>query len=92
MIERRTSGRVPIARGALIYCGKDRGVFAAMARDVSDGGVLLQLGGLKIPRRFRLSFDNFLTVQPCRMIWNDKICVGAAFDGPLQKSTGFVPV
>ena len=85
MIERRASGRVPVARGALIHCGNGRGVFAGMVRDVSDGGVRIQLGRLKIPRRFNLSFDSSPGVQPCRAIWRNNAYVGAAFDGAQQR-------
>jgi PilZ domain-containing protein len=88
MIERRRSGRVPVARGALIHCGNDRGVFAGMVRDASDGGVRIQLGSLNIPCRFRLSFDNFLVAQPCRTIWRNGTHVGAVFDGPPQRQPG----
>jgi hypothetical protein len=88
MIERRASGRVPVARGALIDCGEGRGVFAAMVRDVSDGGVRIQIGKLKIPRRFRLSFDNFIGAQPCRTIWRNDTHIGAVFDGPKQRQPG----
>jgi hypothetical protein len=85
MLERRSSGRIPVARGVLIYCGKKRGVFAGMVREISDGGVKIQLGGLKVPRRFELSFDNFLTVQSCRMVWRDRMYVGATFDRPPER-------
>jgi len=51
-----------------------------MVRDISDRGARIQLGRLTIPRRFDLTFDNFSTVQPCRVIWRDDQYVGAVFD------------
>jgi hypothetical protein len=89
MIERRASGRIPVARGALIYCGEKRGVYAGMVRDVSDDGARIQTGGLKLPRRFDLSFDNFTTVQPCRIAWSDGTFVGAAFERPAERRVRF---
>lgn len=80
MSERRTYGRVPVARGALINCGKRRGIFAGMVRDISEAGFKIELGRLRVPAHFTVSFDQFDSTQSCRVIWRDHQYLGAAFD------------
>jgi hypothetical protein len=84
MNERRGLKRTSVKAGALLYFGA-RGVFAGMVCDISVAGAKIQLGRLAIPKRFALSFDNFLTVRQCRLVWKRDGFAGVTF----EPSTGF---
>ena len=61
------------------FTGQDR-VHACCVRDVTNHGAGLRLNGLNIvPSEFGISFDNFLTMRACRMIWRNGDFVGVAF-------------
>jgi PilZ domain len=80
MTERRGAKRRPLKASALVYFGRKRGVFAGLVCDMSDTGAKIQLGRLAIPKRFALSFDNFLTVRQCRLVWKRDGLAGIAFE------------
>lgn len=75
--ERRTVGRTPINRNALLFFAGQAGVFSCCVRDVTNHGAGIHLAGLKVlPVDFDLSFDNFRTIRRCRVIWRDGDFVG----------------
>ena len=82
MIERRRAKRISMNVGALVDFGGKRGVFAGMLCDLSEAGAKIQLGRLPIPKRFVLSFDHFLTVRRCRLVWRGAGFAGVAFESP----------
>jgi hypothetical protein len=80
-IERRAVGRTTINRDVLMFfTGQDR-VHTCCVRDVTNHGAGLRLNALNIvPSEFGISFDNFLTMRRCRLIWRDGDFVGVAFE------------
>ncbi len=51
-----------------------------LVRDLSNRGAGIQLNGLTIlPTEFSLSFDEFRTTHPCRLIWRQGDFIGVAF-------------
>jgi hypothetical protein len=80
-LERRTVGRTTINRGVLMYFAGREGVSACCVRDVTNHGAGIRLNGLNIvPSEFGISFDNFLTMRRCRLIWREGDFIGAAFE------------
>ena len=81
LIERRSVGRTPASKGALLFFSAQRGVFACEARDVTNAGAQIKLNALNVlPPNFELSFDNFRTVRKCRLIWRRGDFIGIAFE------------
>jgi hypothetical protein len=79
--ERRAVGRTLINRGVLVHFSGCDGVHGCSARDVTSLGAGIRLNGLSIiPSEFSISFDNFRTIRPCRLIWRDGDFVGATFE------------
>jgi hypothetical protein len=79
-IERRAVGRTLINRGILMHYAGGDSVRACRVRDVTNVGAGILLYGLNIvPSEFGISFDNFLTMRACRMIWRNGDFVGVAF-------------
>jgi hypothetical protein len=77
--ERRAGGRTTINRDVLMFFNGN--VHACCVRDVTNHGAGLRLNGLNIvPSDFGISFDNFRTMRPCRLIWRNGDFVGAAFE------------
>jgi hypothetical protein len=78
--ERRTAGRTLINRGVLVHFAGCDGVHGCCVRDVTNLGAGIRLNGLSIiPSEFSISFDNFRTMRPCRLIWRVGDFVGAIF-------------
>jgi hypothetical protein len=79
--ERRSLDRTEILKGALLFFSNSAGVHTCTVRDVTNSGAGIRGHGLKVlPLNFELSFDNFLTVRKCRLIWRQGEFLGAAFD------------
>ena len=87
MIERRSGGRTPTAKSALVNFGRGRGLFACMVRDFTASGAKLQFGDLNVPKNLVLSLDNFETTQTCRLVWRNKPYVGVVFQTPLTPAS-----
>jgi hypothetical protein len=80
-VERRSVDRTSISKGALLYFGAQRGVFACGLYDVTNAGARIRLNGLNIlPLKFHLSLDNLHTARKCRLVWRDGDFVGIAFE------------
>lgn len=80
MAERRLTERQKITDGALIFFGGEPGVFSCALRDINDVGVGLRLNDSDvIEGTFKITLDNFKSVQSCRLIWSRGRYVGAAF-------------
>jgi hypothetical protein len=78
--ERRAIGRTQINRGVLMHFIGFDGVYGCCVRDVTNLGAGIRLNGLSIiPSEFSISFDNFRTMRPCRLIWRVGDFVGAIF-------------
>ena len=81
LIERRSFARTAASKGVLLFFSAQRGVFACEACDVTDVGAKVRLHGLNVlPSNFNVSFDNFRTVQKCRLIWRRGDFFGIAFE------------
>ena len=79
--ERRSLERTNILKGALLFFSSSAGVQACTVRDVTNLGAGIRGQGLKVlPLNFALSFDNFLTVRKCRLIWRQGEFLGVAFE------------
>jgi hypothetical protein len=79
--ERRVVGRTLINRSALMHFAGCDGVHGCCVRDVTNLGAGIRLNALNIiPSEFGVSFDNFRTMRPCRLIWRDGDFVGVTFE------------
>ncbi len=80
MAERRQVDRLKTTRGALLFSNRQRGVLSCALRDISDGGVGLQLNERDvIAPTFKITLDNFKNVQTCQVIWSRGRYIGATF-------------
>jgi hypothetical protein len=81
LFERRSKKRTTINHGAALFFAGHAGVYSCCVRNVTNDGACIWLNGLSIvPFEFDISFDNFRTTRPCRLIWRDGDFVGAAFE------------
>jgi hypothetical protein len=68
-------------KGALLFSSAQRGVFACEVRDDTNAGAQIGLSGLNLlPPNFEPSFDNFRTVDKCRLIRSRGDFIGIAFE------------
>jgi PilZ domain len=82
MVERRQTERLKTTSGALIFSDQQRGVLSCYLRDISDTGVGLRLNDKDvIASIFKITRDNFRTVQTCRVLWFRGRYIGATFQG-----------
>ena len=59
-------------------------------RDLTIKGASIRLNGIALlPLEFEISFDGFLTLQPCRLIWRDGDFAGIAFRGRALRATTY---
>lgn len=81
MNDRRSVERDRVYKGALLlFCGQI-GVRSCGVVDVTDVGACLRTQDLVVmPISFELSFDNFLTIRQCRLIWREGDFIGVAFE------------
>ena len=80
LFERRSIGRAKIAKGALLFFDQKIGVFSCAVRDITSVGAGIRVQRLNvIPLTFELTFDNFRTVRPCRLIWRQNEFLGVTF-------------
>jgi hypothetical protein len=80
MFERRTFGRTKILKRAKLFFNAQREPIDCGVRDVTNAGAGIRADGLNIiPVSFELSFDNFLTVRKCCLIWRNGDFLGVAF-------------
>ena len=78
---RRAVGRSDIEKGALLFFKGQIGAHGCNVIDISDGGAKLRTHNLSVlPNTFELTFDNFLTIRQCRLIWRDGDFLGLAFE------------
>ena len=76
--DRRSAGRSIIGRGALLFFDGQPGTRGCSIVDFSHRGVKLRTHDLPVlPVFFKLTFDNFITVQKCRLIWRKGDFIGA---------------
>ena len=80
MDDRRQVDRLKTTGGALIFFHQQRGVFSCTLRDISDTGVGLRLNdpGVIAPS-FKITLDNFTSVQSCQVVWSRGHYIGATF-------------
>jgi len=78
---RRADGRAGIEKGALLFFKGQIGARGCNVIDISHGGAKLRTHNLSVlPNTFELTFDNFLTIRQCRLIWRDSDFLGVAFE------------
>jgi hypothetical protein len=78
--DRRRTLRVHVFAGGLLMFDGRQGVRGFRALDVSDRGLKMHTHRNAIlPIDFSLTFDNFTTVHPCRLIWRRDDLLGVAF-------------
>jgi len=78
---RRAVGRSDIEKGALLFFKGQIGARGCNVIDISHGGAKLRTHNLSVlPNTFELTFDNFLTIRQCRLIWRDSDFLGVAFE------------
>jgi hypothetical protein len=79
MADRRHVDRVKTTSGALIFFGQTSGVFSCALRDINDVGIGLRLNDpAVIAPTFKITLDNFKSIQTCQMIWSRGRYIGAA--------------
>ena len=79
--DRRSIARTRIDKGGLLFFGGQNGVRSCCVTDITSVGAGIRSEDLPVlPRNFDLSFDNFLTIRKCRLIWRDGASLGAAFE------------
>jgi hypothetical protein len=82
MAERRQASRSKTTRAALMFFDQRRGVFTCELRDITDLGIGLRLNDPDVMApTFKLTLDNFDSVQLYQLIWARGHYVGAIF-GP----------
>jgi hypothetical protein len=80
MVERRQAARSKAANGALIFSNGKPGVRACAIRDISDTGVGLRLHGRDaVTSTFKITFDNFISLRTCQLVWSRSEYIGAVF-------------
>jgi hypothetical protein len=78
--ERRAIGRAAIEKGALLFFKGQTGARGCSVVDISDCGAKLRTHNLSIlPNTFELTFDNFVTIRRCRLVWRNGDLLGVAF-------------
>jgi hypothetical protein len=81
LIEKRLVGRTTISKMALLFFSAKPGVFACEVRNITNSGARIELTRVNLlPLKFELSFDNFLTVRKCRLVWRWRGSIGIAFE------------
>jgi hypothetical protein len=81
LIERRSSDRAAASEGMLLFFSAQRGIFTCEVCDLNRAGARVKLNGVNVlPPNFNVSFDNFRTVQKCRLIWRRGDFIGIAFE------------
>ena len=79
--DRRAVPRTSIENGALLFFKGQVGARGCKIIDISDNGARIRTHNLTVlPNSFELTFDNFFTIQCCRLIWRDGDSLGVAFD------------
>jgi hypothetical protein len=79
--ERREAQRKWSREGGLLIIPGVRGVYSCHLRDLSRKGAGLQLYRVPLlPTHFTISFDGFLHVFECRLVWRRSDFVGLRFD------------
>lgn len=80
-LERRTKWRTTINHVAVVFFEGDTGMYSCRVCNVTNDGASIRLSGLDIvPPVFDISFDNFRTSRPCRLIWQNGGLIGVAFE------------
>jgi hypothetical protein len=67
----------------MLYFGPGRGAFACMVRDLTKAGARIQIGDLKPPEAFQISFDGFESTVDCVLAWRKSPFAGIAFRQPV---------
>jgi hypothetical protein len=79
--DRRAAVRAGIENGALLFFKGQTGARGCSVIDISDAGARLRTYNLSVlPDTFELTFDNFLTIRRCRLIWRYEDFLGVAFE------------
>ena len=79
--DRRAVGRARADEGALLFFKGQIGARGCNVIDISDCGARLRTHNLSVlPNTFELTFDNFLSIRWCRLIWRDGDFLGVAFE------------
>ena len=79
--DRRAIGRASIGKGALLFFKGQIGARGCNVVDISDYGAKLRTHNLSVlPNTFELTFDNFVTIRWCRLIWRNGDFLGVAFE------------
>ncbi|WP_461330645.1 PilZ domain-containing protein [Bradyrhizobium liaoningense] len=85
---RRSIERQSVRRGVFLSVPGHITSEPCLVRDLSNRGAGIQLNGLTLlPTEFSLSFDEFRTTYPCRLIWRQGDFIGVAFQNTGQYST-----
>ena len=80
MTDRRHLDRLKTTNGALIFFDRKRGVFSCALRDINDVGIGLRLDDPDvIAPAFKITTDNFASVQSCQVVWSRGRYIGATF-------------
>jgi hypothetical protein len=79
--DRRSVGRTHIDRSALLFFKGQRGARGCGIIDISRRGAKFRMHQLPVlPLTFELTFDNFVSIQRCQLIWRKGDLIGAAFE------------
>ena len=72
-----------LKKGRIVFSG-GYSVFDCLVRNISNGGAMLQVGGLGIPSHFELIMDATVPRHPCTVRWRSQDAVGVSFDDVLE--------
>lgn len=79
--DRRAFVRVAIYQDALLAIPGHIMAQASSVRDMTVMGASIRLNGIALlPVEFQISFDEFRTLRPCRLIWRDGDFAGLLFN------------
>jgi hypothetical protein len=81
LLERRTRERTAVHCAAKFLLSPDMTPRNCIVRNVTAVGacVMLENAGDKLPQTFELSFDNFVTIWRCEVVWQAAGQVGVAW-------------
>lgn len=79
--DRRSVVRKSFAHGALLFFQGQPGARGSCLIDISYAGFRLGCPRLTVlPITFQLTFNNFVTVQRCSLVWRNRDVIGATFE------------
>ena len=79
--DRRSVDRPRVERGGLLFFKGQPGARGCKVIGLTNRGATIRTHDISVlPTNFDLTFDNFRTMQRCRLIWRNGDFLGAEFE------------